>query len=144
MKQCYIFDIDGTLANIEHRLHFIQDTPKDWDSFYDNVDRDLPIEHMIELAKIIGRVHPLVFSSGRRESTRHKTGNWLADQGLFGPIYMRKDDDYRADNIIKKEIFYQILADGYEPIMAFDDRTQVVEMWRELGLPCAQVAKGNY
>jgi hypothetical protein len=36
------------------------------------------------------------------------------------------------------------LADGYEPIMVFDDRNQVVKMWRERGIVCAQVAEGDF
>jgi hypothetical protein len=57
---------------------------------------------------------------------------------------MRSDNDYRADFIVKEELLAQLRADGYNPVMAFDDRQQVVDMWRENGLICAQVAKGDF
>lgn len=37
-----------------------------------------------------------------------------------------------------------IVSHGYEPIMAFDDRDRVVKMWRDAGIPCAQVAPGDF
>ena len=73
------------------------------------------------------------------------TLKWLADHEIpFDDIYMRAEKDYRSDDIIKSELLDQILNDGYEPVMVFDDRDQVVKMWRERGLICAQVAEGNF
>ena len=60
------------------------------------------------------------------------------------PLYMRADGDFRSDDIIKAELLAKVRADGYEPIMAFDDRNQVVRMWRANGVPCAQVAEGDF
>jgi len=31
----YVFDLDGTLANIDHRLHFIKTKPKNWPAFFE-------------------------------------------------------------------------------------------------------------
>lgn len=59
-------------------------------------------------------------------------------------VYMRKDGDHRPDNEVKSELLARIRADGHDPIMAFDDRDQVVKMWRAAGIPCAQVADGNF
>ncbi len=47
-------------------------------------------------------------------------------------------------DIVKAELLDQIVADGFSPVMAFDDRNQVVEMWRARGIPCAQVAPGDF
>jgi hypothetical protein len=57
---------------------------------------------------------------------------------------MRRVGDRRPDYIVKAELLDQILRDGFSPSMAFDDRDQVVAMWRERGVPCAQVAPGNF
>ncbi len=57
---------------------------------------------------------------------------------------MRSEGDHRPDYKVKEELLGRILKDGFEPIMAFDDRDQVVKMWREAGVPCAQVADGNF
>ena len=143
--KCYLFDLDGTLCDLTHRLHHIQKEPKDWDAFFDACGDDPPIEHVVGLCRtLMVTTANIVFVSGRSERVREATSLWLNERGLFGSLYMRKDDDHRPDYIIKKELLAQIRADGYEPIMAFDDRDQVVKMWRENGIPCAQVAEGSF
>jgi hypothetical protein len=57
---------------------------------------------------------------------------------------MRKKGDYRDDSIVKKELLDQIRKDGYNPLLAFDDRDRVVKAWRECGIRCLQVAEGNF
>lgn len=52
--------------------------------------------------------------------------------------------DHRPDHVVKFELLKQIVWDGYAPIMAFDNRDQVVKMWRGIGIPCAQVAEGSF
>lgn len=143
---CYIFDIDGTLADCTHRLCHIQKTPKDWDAFFAACDDDRAIIHMVELAKTLFDADKyIVLVSGRSDQCRKDTKSWLAKHGLPSfPLYMRKAGDHRPDDIVKGELLDQILADGYMPIMAFDDRSRVVKMWRERGIPCAQVADGDF
>lgn len=146
----YIVDIDGTIANIEHRLHFINQDGElrkkpDWDGFFAACVDDKPIPHIIEMLRDIN--HGFVFVTGRPERSRSDTERWLWKQpGMpaYQMLYMRKDGDHRPDHMVKLEILQQMRADGYEPILAFDDRTQVVKMWRENGIPCLQVADGNY
>lgn len=57
---------------------------------------------------------------------------------------MRRAGDHRGDDIIKLELLTQIKADGFDPIMAFEDRSRVVRAWRSAGIPCAQVAEGDF
>lgn len=149
--RCYIFDLDGTLADLSHRLPHIQKAPKDWDAFFDACAADAPIGHMLEICKTLGLAYDVVFVSGRAERCRTATMIWLKTHlpefkwtGDKRELYMRKDGDHRPDNEIKLELLAQIRADGYEPIMAFDDRDQVVKMWRAAGIPCAQVADGDF
>ena len=47
-----IFDLDGTLADIDHRLHFIQNGNKQWDEFYAACPNDGPKPAIIELARM--------------------------------------------------------------------------------------------
>ena len=143
--RCYLFDIDGTVADLSHRLHHIQKTPKDWDAFFAECHLDAPIPHVIELAKMLGNFERIVFVSGRSDECRPATEVWLNREiGHWNALYMRKAGDHRPDNIIKLELLARLRADGYEPIMAFEDRNQVVEAWRAAGVPCAQVADGNF
>lgn len=149
---CWLIDIDGTLADCEHRLHHIKKEPKDWRAFFAEVINDRPIPHMIDLvrhlydAADVGGAK-IIFISGRSDECREDTGKWLFEQ--FGPVelqnlYMRPAGDYRDDAVIKLELLEQIRLDGFDPIMAFDDRDRVVAAWRAAGIPCAQVAPGDF
>lgn len=149
MIPCYLFDIDGTLADGEHRLHHIQKHPKDWDSYFAACEKDSPIMHMRAVVLALERHASIVFVSGRRESTREVTHRWLKQHGFYSGrtpfmLYMRPDHDHRDDDILKIELLDKIKADRFEPIMAFDDRTRVVKAWRAAGIPCAQVAEGDF
>lgn len=140
----YIFDLDGTLADCSHRLHHIQKRPKDWDAFFGAVMDDEPIPHMIELAKALSERTQIVFVSGRSDECREATERWLWANLFLAPLFMRKAGDYRDDSIVKIEILAAVRDAGYNPIMVFDDRDRVVAAWRAAGVPCAQVAPGDF
>lgn len=146
MTRCWIFDIDGTLANCEHRLHHIQKKPKDWTAFFAAVTHDEPIGAVIKLARELSLGDGLiVFVSGRSSECREATEHWIRQHvRVSGPLYMRKAGDYRNDDIVKLELLAELRRDGFEPIMAFEDRARVVKAWREAGIPCAQVAEGDF
>jgi len=57
---------------------------------------------------------------------------------------MRADKDHRNDDILKIEMLDRIRGDGFEPVMVFEDRSRVVRAWRSAGIPCAQVADGDF
>lgn len=145
--RCYLFDIDGTLADCSHRIHHITAAPKDWDSFFALCHMDEPINHIIELARHLGLSAgiDIVYVSGRSSQCRAETMEWLARNRLpHGPLYMRQQGDHRDDDIIKIELLTRLRGDGFDPIMAFDDRDRVVAAWRAAGIPCAQVAPGDF
>lgn len=150
MEQAFFFDIDGTIADVTHRLHFLQTKPKNWDAFFAAAKDDVPIAHMVRLCRllqfsVVGQ--PIVFLSGRPERTREATTQWLLKHQVMylkKPLYMRPDGDYRDDAIVKPELMEKARADGWEPIMVFDDRKRVVDAWRAMGIPCAQVAPGDF
>lgn len=151
MRRAYIFDIDGTLMDTTHRQHLIDGTitPKDWPAFFEACDQDPPIPHMVELAWRLADHANILFVTGRTDDVREKTlasfrehiGEWAA---VSEDLYMRKAGDYRADTVVKSELMDQIIAAGWTPIMAFEDRASVVTMWRERGIPCCQVAPGDF
>lgn len=146
MSRCYIFDIDGTLANASHRLHHLQKQPKDWDAFFGAQHLDEPHDHIVELARRLEAYDCIVFCTGRPKTYLTETVAWLRRQHFTPPLalYMRGADDRRDDDIVKSELLDRILADGWDPIMAFEDRARVVAMWRARGIPCAQIDDGNF
>ena len=141
----YIFDLDGTLANLDHRLHLIQCDNPDWDAFFAACVHDGVYEYVAEVARALSAKALLLGVSGRSDKIRRLTEDWLRLNKIpILQLYMRKEGDHRPDFIVKRELLAELRADGFEPIMAFDDRDQVVEMWRNNGVPCAQVATGNF
>jgi hypothetical protein len=146
----FICDIDGTIADNTHREHLAH--IKAWDAFFEACDEDKPIVHMrvllqgLSFSDYEGGYHQIVYVTGRPERVRAKTLAWIGQHGfpLANVMYMRKDGDHRPDHMVKFQILGQLHVDGYEPILAFDDRNQVVKMWRENGVPCLQVAEGDF
>jgi phosphoglycolate phosphatase-like HAD superfamily hydrolase len=149
MKPCVIFDIDGTLANGDHRLHLILQEPKQWDAYFDLCHDDKPIPHMIRVLRALDRELVTVFVSGRAERCRQQTTQWLSQHGAYTGryplrLYMRPDGDHRDDDVLKIELLERVRADGFEPVIVFDDRNRVVKAWRAAWVPCAQVAEGDF
>lgn len=147
MTRCYLFDIDGTIADLSHRLHHIQSDPKNWPAFFAGCHADKPIQHILDLALMVSEHAEIIFVSGRSSECRHATQDWLRAHylGASTPrLYMREAGDNRPDDQVKGELLDQILAEGYRPVMVFEDRNQVVKMWRARGIPCAQVAEGDF
>ena len=113
MQPVYVFDLDGTLADITHRLHFIQGEKKDWDAFFAACIDDAPISHMLDLAWYIGKDHHVVYVSGRSDAIRYLTLQWLeANMAPDGPLYMRKAGDHKPDDVLKIELLADLRADG--------------------------------
>lgn len=149
-----IVDIDGTIADCSHRLRHIEKKPKDWPAFHENCHLDPPIVHMVRLVHSIrnGFGSPgmdnnrIIFCSGRPEDySREKTMKWLNAQGFLRvPLYMRKAKDFRDDGIVKLELLAAMRADGFDPVIAIDDRSRVVAAWRSAGLICLQCAEGAF
>lgn len=154
LTPCYLFDIDGTLADLSHRLHFIKPDfdnpgmlpPKDWNAFYAACVRDKPIEPICDLARTLSSHAAIVLVSGRSDRVWVETERWIASRARlsYARLYMRREGDDRPDYIVKGELLDQIIADGWWPLMAFDDRSRVVKMFRDHGIPCAQVAEGDF
>ena len=146
------FDIDGTLCDLTHRLHFIKDGNRDWDAFFETCDQDEPIHEMLTLCNNLIEIgNTVLFASGRSGVCRTKTVEWLNDyihlsgHGINDRLYMRTTEDRRPDYLVKHDLLVKIMADfGRKPDLVFDDRQQVCDMWRAEGIRCCQVAKGNF
>ncbi len=144
----YIFDLDGTLADIEHRRHFISGEKKDWDSFYEACDADEPIMPIIRFCNTVMTSADVWIWSGRSGAVREKTEAWLRQWvPLFKPynLRMREEQDFRSDVSVKTEWWRDTLElDRNRVTCVFEDRTSVVKMWRSFGVVCCQVAEGDF
>lgn len=140
--KCAIVDLDGTICNIDHRLHYVQDGAKNWDAFFEALPDDVPNEAITRMVESLRRDnYEIVLCSGRPEKCRAATLAWLNKHDVyFTTLYMRPDDDTRPDHVVKRQLLAGIREDGFEPFVVIDDRQSVVDMWREEGLICLQCA----
>lgn len=134
-----IVDIDGTVALHPQRGHYD----------YSKVLTDEVNTPIVNIVSYVGRnVNSVIFVSGREDRCREDTVAWINRAFGWEPadylLYMRKTDDHRPDDTVKNEIFEKNIAGNYDILAVFDDRDRVVDMWREKGLTCLQVADGNF
>jgi len=142
-----IFDIDGTLADIEHRRRFLDGTRPDWRRFNAAMGDDTPNLPIVNLYKVLwaSGAYDLQIVTGRNEAFRKITETWLTWNEIpFNRVLMRADKDQRTDNIIKGDILAQLRAEGRDIAFAVDDRQQVVDMWRANGVTCLQCDVGDF
>ncbi len=146
-KQTVLFDIDGTLADIDHRRHFVESRPANWNGFFKRMGDDIPNEAVVKLYKTLwdsGEYEILVLS-GRPERYRDVTEQWFIWNEIpFTKIIMRGSNDMRSDVIVKKEMLEALLADGHKIAFVVDDRNAVVDMWRDNGITCFQCDYGDF
>lgn len=140
LPKAIIVDIDGTIADNTKR------NPHDLDSLHKDQPRQNVINHvnMMYQAGIT-----VLITSGREKGDDDKheiaTRKWLDKHNVeYDKLFMRENKDSRKDNVVKKELFYKHIADRYNVLYVLDDRQQVVDMWRTLGLECWQVNRGDF
>ena len=148
-KKIVIFDLDGTLALIDSRRELsIKDNGKmDWDVFFNPkfISLDDPNQPVIDIANMLhSQGYTIMILSGRSDVTEEATMDWLADNNVpDSTIWMRPQEHlYMADNDLKQMWLNEIGVDNVA--MVFDDRNQVVDMWRSNGLTTFQVADGDF
>ncbi|MEO3783868.1 AAA family ATPase [Actinocorallia sp. B10E7] len=132
-----LVDIDGTTALISGR------SPYD----HTRVHQDLPNTPVIAVIRAMHAAgHRVVFLSGRSDNCRAETETWLEKHvGVpFDALHMRAHKDNRRDSLVKVELFDAHVRDAYDVTCVLDDRNQVVEAWRALGLTVFQVAEGDF
>jgi len=137
LPKAVIYDVDGTLAHNNGKRGYF-----DWNKVYVDVV-DEKVRETLNVFKSSG--YKIIIVTGRDGSCEELTKNWLKTNNIhFDHFFMRQEDDYRKDTIIKKEIYDNHIKDNFNVLGVFDDRNQVVSMWREVGLKCYQVMDGLY
>ena len=137
LPKAIICDLDGTLSLLNGR------DPYDASSA-DEDGLNAPVASVLAMAKAQG--YKVILLSGREQLYREPTERLLLKHQIaYDLLLMRTTNDYRKDNVIKKELFQQEIAGKYFIEFLLDDRNQVVEMWRkDLHLPCFQVNYGDF
>ena len=143
----FIFDIDGTLFDASHRLPFIEGPKKDWDAFFAAAKDDAPIFETITIARSLYKAgHVLIAVTGRPERIRELTVEQFQKFRVpMNVLLMRGDKDFRPDYVLKEEHLDKIILPNYGKVDGvFEDRKQVVDMFRRRGIRVYQVEEGEF
>jgi phosphoglycolate phosphatase-like HAD superfamily hydrolase len=146
MKDVVIFDLDGTLALVEHRFHFIEGRKKDWHGYFAACVLDPPNLSVVSVCQALyGAGYEIWIVSGRSDEVRKETVNWLRKHDVqYHRLVMRSAGDKRPDDFLKRQWLINGTLPRERMLMVFDDRDKVVAMWRREGVTCAQVAPGDF
>jgi predicted kinase len=150
-KNTVVVDLDGTLANIEHRLHYVQNSPPNWQAFFRECPKDTPNDWCVELIRsmlLVGK--DVIVVSARSKEVEKESIEWVRN-AILGkpgtePLYLgkldvqlvREEKDSTPDQILKKKWLDNFGKDRI--LFAVDDRQRVVQMWRDNGIVCLQCA----
>lgn len=144
-----IIDVDGTLANLDHRLWHLNAVPKDYDGFFHDVPYDGKFDTIISaVSRLADTGHYIIILSGRPTTVGHETAHWLESVARvpYKRLFMRNSGDHRPDHQVKRQLMEQMFRSGLrkESIkVIIDDRDSVCAVWTELGLPLIQVDHGT-
>lgn len=137
LPKAFIFDIDGTFSLLGSR------DPYD----YSRVKEDAVNKQVALFARLLkDDGYKILVTSGRDDSCFTDTSDWFTDIAKVKQdlLLMRSTGDKRQDAVIKYELFNEHIRHNYNVQGVFDDRDQVVALWREMGLFCAQVDYGDF
>ncbi|PJE97996.1 hypothetical protein CUT44_01750 [Streptomyces carminius] len=130
-----VFDLDGTLADVRHRLRHIDGRRRDWDAFFAAAPGDPPLARGVALVRSSAEKHEVVYVTGRPERCRRDTLEWLARHGLpAGRLLMRGDRDRRPARVTKPELLRRLAAEGTVALVVDDDH-QVCDAYEAAGFP---------
>jgi FMN phosphatase YigB (HAD superfamily) len=139
-SKAIICDLDGTLANINHRLHHSKGG--DWDEFHE-AGKDDPINEWCK--ELVSLFHDagyyVLIVSARPSEQREPTIKWIEEHLGWKPgdnysLFLKDEGDGRKDFEVKKTIWERDLKDNYNVLFAVDDRNRIADLWRSLGLKC--------
>lgn len=148
-KTAWIFDVDGTLANVDSILYHIvneKDDPK-FKKNFDNFHRDsINVQPHIEVKEMLMNAyhdqHDIIVVTARRETWRAHTSRWLAKHKIpHHALFMRGEKDYRPDYEVKRDILSRI-EELWEVKHAVDDNPNVIKLWEEHSIPTTKI--GNW
>ena len=133
-KPIIIVDVDGTVADGEHREKLLEGEKKDWKAYYALLYLDTPIVSIIDRVNEMADTHTILIVSGRPDTYQHGTLKWLREVAKvkFDYFFQRAGNDKREDSIIKKEILDKLPKEKI--VLVLDDRPRVCRMWEAEGL----------
>ena len=128
-----VFDIDGVVADVRHRLHHL-DGRKSWSGFFEEAHADTLLAEGAALVADLAKEHEIAWLTGRPEWLRATTADWLAEHGLPGSeLYLRPYGDYRPAPRYKLDVLRRLSPRGIAAVI--DDDDEVIRAALAAGFP---------
>jgi hypothetical protein len=136
----YIFDVDGTLANVDPYLHLVRGPNRDYNAFHEASIDALPNLDVVEmLNNAVADRHSILVVTSRKEKYRGLTSMWLAKNNIRSHgLFMRSDDDNRPDYEAKKDMLDKI-SSLWNVVHAVDDNPNVIKLWEDHDIPTTKI-----
>lgn len=136
----YIFDVDGTLANVDPYLHHVRGPNRDYEAFHSASIDALPnVDVLLMLNNAVSDRHAILVVTSRKEKWRGLTSMWMAINNIRShALFMRADEDNRPDYEVKKDILDKI-EKHWKVVHAIDDNPNVIRLWEENGIPTTKI-----
>jgi FMN phosphatase YigB (HAD superfamily) len=136
----YIFDVDGTLANVDPYLHLVRGSNRDYDAFHEASIGALPNIEVVEmLNNAVSDQCAILIVTSRKEKYRGLTSMWLANNNIRSHgLFMRADNDNRPDYEAKKDMLDKITK-LWDIVHAVDDNPNVIKLWEDHSIPTTKI-----
>lgn len=133
MRPLAVFDIDGVLANVSHRVHFLEHSHQDWGGFFGAAWRDPALPEGVALVAQASQDCEIAYLTGRPEWCRRATHDWLLAHGFpDGTLVMRGNHDHRPARKAKPPMLRK-LAKGRVVAVVVDDDFEVCDAYETAG-----------
>jgi hypothetical protein len=117
-----VIDIDGVLADVRHRVPHLERRPPDWRAFFAAARHDTLLQQGYDVVLALAEVCEVVYLSGRPESIRRDTEDWLTRHGLAdGEVHLRPRGDFRPARLFKVEVLRRLAARAPVSVVVDDD-----------------------
>lgn len=145
-NKAILIDLDGTLANCNHRLHYIRSEKKNYKTFSsdEEIEKDMLNSWCSSIISHFKNDHKIIILTGRNEYSRRITLEWLVKHDIYiDEMIMRKDGDFRKGEVVKADEIEK-LKEKYDLVFAIDDNIKVAQMMRNMGIVCLQCDENNF
>jgi hypothetical protein len=143
-----VFDLDGVLANGDHRQHLLNPKPggrKDWKTFFSRAGDDALIAEVAALTVLLDPALHRVLLTARPTSIQDITLEWLSRMSIkWDLLVMRREGDFSPSPDAKRTAVHELRDHGFALLLAFDDDRRNVDMLHAEGVPCIYIHSGYY
>jgi uncharacterized HAD superfamily protein len=134
MTSLALIDIDGVLANDEHRIEFA--LARRYTEYFNEarMGADTPLQGGVDLiARVLDEGDEVQYLTGRREDRRAVTTAWLIRHGFpAAPLHMRSRAETMPLANFKRKRIQEILDSGaYDKVVLYDDDPEVIRIVQE-------------